>query len=90
MVEDSYFGVLGIGLGCQARGDIRLKSADPAQQPLINFNLGDHPFDRRLLIETLRVICQVHKTKAINKFFKGHLIGPEGESDEQLWVYVLI
>lgn len=69
----------------QSRGTVTLRSADPAEPPLIDPKFLTHPFDCRVMIDGIRETqrmfsAPVFATKTIEK------LGPENDSDEIILV----
>ncbi|MGN6145317.1 MAG: GMC family oxidoreductase [Mesorhizobium sp.] len=73
----------------RSRGSIRLRSADPADQPLVDPNYLDDPYDREMAIRSVRIIREVLKQEAIAPFIAHErLPGDDALSDEQIMAYV--
>ncbi|RPA95618.1 alcohol oxidase [Choiromyces venosus 120613-1] len=54
-----------------SRGSISLKSADPAEQPLIDPRYFSHPYDVRIAVEAVKAAVKIFKTKALSACFVG-------------------
>jgi hypothetical protein len=69
----------------QSLGSVTLKSADPNDPPIIDLNVLDHPYDRRVLIEALRESYRFLQSGIfpVDKI----LDGPKSDSDEDLLVW---
>jgi choline dehydrogenase len=70
----------------QSRGEIKLSSRDPKDPAIIDFHYLEHPFDRLVIIETVREILKFLKTPMLGKSWKGIVDGPKTESDDDIWV----
>lgn len=71
----------------QSRGEIRLSSADPNEQPHIDPKMLDHPFDRQLIITGLREMLALRLTTAIERFWEADILAPADLSDAMIWVH---
>lgn len=72
----------------RARGSVRLRSADPADQPLVDCNFFGHRDDLRLTIASLRVARQLLDTEPIaSKLARELLPGESLVADERLGEY---
>lgn len=72
----------------KARGSVRLRSANPADKPLIDANFFGHPDDLRLTLASLRFARQLLATKPIGpKIAEELLPGSDIASDEALVEY---
>ena len=72
-----------------ARGHLRLKSADPRQKPAMLFNYLSTDQDRREWVEAIRVTRDIMRQPAFGAFSTGELSpGPSVETDEEIlrWV----
>ena len=63
-----------------SEGELRLKSTDPRQQPEMDFNLLDDPFDLKRMRDGLRICNDLFSDKA----FEGIVDRRSGPSDEVL------
>lgn len=61
---------------CQAKGTVKLASADPSVPPLINPNYLGHPYDVRMAIEVLRQLLKIAQTDTYRRILKDTLVGP--------------
>jgi len=69
----------------QSKGSVRLRSKDPLAAPLIDPNFLSHAFDRRVLIEGMKVMkrllsAPVYAEKMLETYM------PADDSDEAIWV----
>ena len=72
-----------------ARGTLRLKSADPGMHPALRFNYLSTEQDRREWVETIRAVRHILSQPALHPFDGGELSpGPDVQTDEQIldWV----
>jgi choline dehydrogenase len=72
-----------------ARGSVKIVSADPAVHPAIRFNYISTPEDRREWVEAIRLARRILEQPAMDPFNGGELSpGPAVETDEQIldWV----
>jgi len=68
----------------QARGEVTLQSSDPNVPLLFDPKFLEHPFDRRVAIESLRALLRVASSESYKKGIVAQLFGPASESDEDL------
>ena len=72
-----------------ARGSVRITSADPAVHPALRFNYLSTPTDCREWVEAIRVARDILSQPAFDAFNGGELSpGPDVQTDEQIldWV----
>jgi choline dehydrogenase len=72
-----------------ARGSVKIKSADPRVHPALRFNYLSTAQDRREWVEAIHVARQILSQPAFNELNDGELSpGPEVQTDEQIldWV----
>lgn len=71
----------------QSKGSVRLHSNDPSAAPLIDPNFLSHAFDRRFLIEGMKVTKRLLTAPLYaEKTLKTYI--PVDDSDEAIWVSV--
>lgn len=70
----------------QSRGSVKLKSANPAENPLIELPYLQHNYDRYVLIHAVRKAMALVKTPSYEKYYKSRIFGPKSPSDEDIWV----
>lgn len=80
MRGQDHLSPIGIGVSlclylAKSEGELRLMSKDPAQQPYLNFNLLNHPFDRARLREAIRLCAALLSHKAFDGIIS-HRIAP--------------
>jgi len=72
----------------KARGSVRLRSANPADKPLVDANFFGHPDDLRLTLASLRHARRLLATKPVGPKIAEELLPGAGvESDEALVQY---
>jgi choline dehydrogenase-like flavoprotein len=72
----------------RSRGTVRLRSADPADHPLIDPNYWSDPHDRALSIEGLRIGREIMRQKALEPFIMAERMpGPDVRTDAELAEY---
>jgi choline dehydrogenase-like flavoprotein len=72
----------------RSRGTVRLKSADPADHPLIDPNYWSDPYDRAMSIEGLRMAREIFRQKALQSYILAERMpGPGKESEDELAEY---
>ncbi len=70
-------------------GSVRLKSADPMEQPLVDPNYLDHPHDRKMALTSIRTIREILTQGEIARFIDAErLPGPEATTDEEIMAYI--
>jgi len=72
----------------RSRGTVRLKSADPAELPLIDPNYWADPFDRQMSIKGLRIARDILQQDALKPFVEREILpGPNLTTDDELADY---
>jgi choline dehydrogenase len=72
-----------------ARGSVRIKSADPREHPALRFNYLSTDQDRREWVEAIRVARDILAQPAMKEFNGGEISpGPTVETDEQILEWV--
>ncbi|OZI72041.1 GMC family oxidoreductase [Bordetella genomosp. 12] len=92
--KEGYVGVLddfpGMTAGVwqhrpQSRGQVRVRSADPMQDPLIRANYLSHPDDQITLVRGIRLARSLLQSQALAPYFDGEALpGPLCQSDTEL------
>ena len=79
----------GIQLAAGA-GELRLNSADPAEQPFLDYRYLEDPFDLERLRETVRLCVKLGESEAFNDIIQERIepTDAELESDESLDEYL--
>jgi choline dehydrogenase-like flavoprotein len=66
-----------------------LRSANPADEPLIDPNYLDDPYDRAMALKSVRIIRELLKQEAIAPLIEHErLPGDNAHTDEQIMAYV--
>lgn len=69
-------------------GTVRLKSADPAEHPLIDPNYWADPYDRAMSIKGLRIAREIMRQQALKEYVMREVLpGPGIETDDELFDY---
>lgn len=72
----------------RSRGTVRLKSADPADAPLIDPNYWADPYDRQMSIKGLRIARDILSQDALKPFVEREVLPGSGlTTDEELAEY---
>ncbi|HBQ32282.1 MAG TPA: alanine-phosphoribitol ligase, partial [Ochrobactrum anthropi] len=73
----------------RSRGSIKLRSSNAADEPIIDPNYLDDPYDRQMAIKSVRMIREVLSQEAISSIIEHErLPGPNAQSDEEIMSYV--
>ena len=73
-------------MGGQATGEVKLRSKDPKDPPLIDPKFLSHPYDRRVAIESVREALEFLDLPNLAKDQVRLAKGPAGRSDEEILV----
>ena len=73
-------------MGGQAAGEVKLRSGDPKDPPLLDPKFLSHPFDRRVAIESMREALDFMDLPGLAKDQIRLAKGPTGRSDEEILV----
>ncbi|NYT84166.1 GMC family oxidoreductase [Pollutimonas harenae] len=69
----------------QSRGHVRIKSADPFEDPIVQPNYLEHPQDQLTLIRGIRLARKLLQSKALERYFDEETLpGKLCESDNEL------
>jgi choline dehydrogenase-like flavoprotein len=72
----------------ESRGTVRLRSADPADEPLIDPNYLSEAKDRAMAVKSVRIIREVLSQNAISHLIDNErLPGVAAQSDEEIMAY---
>ena len=72
----------------RSRGTVRLKSANPADMPLIDPNYWADPYDRQMSIKGLRIARDILRQDALKSYVEREVLpGPGLASDDELADY---
>jgi choline dehydrogenase-like flavoprotein len=70
-------------------GSVRLRSSDPADEPLVDPNYLDDPYDRAMALKSVRIIREVLAQSEIARFIKvERLPGTDARSDDEIMAYI--
>jgi choline dehydrogenase-like flavoprotein len=83
----NYSCMLVFYFNAQARGTVMLQSSDPKVPLKFDPKFLGTPFDRRVAVESLRDAFRVAKHEAFTKDNESQIVGPAGDSDEELLEY---
>jgi choline dehydrogenase len=88
-IEGHGFTVNSTFLRPRSRGSVRLRSANPADEPLIDPNYLADPYDRAMALQSVKIIRAVLKQGAIAPLISHErLPGDKAVSDDQLMAYI--
>ena len=73
-------------MGGQAAGEIKLRSGDPKDPPLLDPKFLSHPFDRRVVIKSVREALELMDLPSLAKDQVRLATGPARRSDEEILV----
>ena len=69
----------------ESRGEIRLRSKNPADKPLIDPRYLDSPYDMDVLVRGIRLAREIARSEPLAQYLKGEATpGPEVLTDEQI------
>lgn len=68
--DSSYMTPLAILMNPQSRGSVTLRSADPKDAPVIDLKLLDHPFDKKVMVDSIRETMKFHQESAVGKYLR--------------------
>ena len=69
----------------RSRGYLRVQSKDPAMQPLIQPNYLSDPHDRKVMVEGMNVLREIHARPAFRKYWDKELIpGDDVRTDAEM------
>ncbi|KAI1096782.1 GMC oxidoreductase [Rostrohypoxylon terebratum] len=71
----------------QSRGEVTLQSADPIAPPLIDPKFLSTPFDQRAVVEIMKEANKFLHSEGYAKDTVATIMGPTGDSDEELLDY---
>jgi choline dehydrogenase-like flavoprotein len=70
----------------QSEGEVTLNSADPADAPVSDPKLLSHPYDKRVMIETMKSMMDYLEAPVFKKNTVKMIGCPKSRSDEDIWV----
>ncbi|KAL6714199.1 hypothetical protein ACLMJK_008694 [Lecanora helva] len=85
---ESYLSTMVGFNGGNGKGEIRLRSSDPNDHPIIEPNYLSRPVDRRFAIEAVRGTLELLDIPALSKDRTGYCTGPKGSSDEEILQFI--
>jgi len=69
----------------ESRGQVRIRSADPSQDPVILANYLEHEGDQLTLVRGIRLARRLLRSQALSQYFDSEVLpGPMCESDSEL------
>ncbi|KAH7313220.1 glucose-methanol-choline oxidoreductase [Rhexocercosporidium sp. MPI-PUGE-AT-0058] len=84
-----YFGITVMGMNPQSSGSLRLASTDVNDASIIDPQLLTHPFDKRVMIDSVADSLKIFKaTDIYKKGFVGWLSGPETDGPDDVEVFI--
>jgi len=73
----------------ESRGKLTLRSADPDAQPRLQPNYLDHEYDRRMMLECVRLSREIFAQRAFRPYAGAELYpGPDAQSDEAILEFI--
>lgn len=70
-------------------GSVKLRSANPGDEPLVDPNYLSDPYDRAMALKSVRIIREVLAQSEIAKFIKvERLPGPAARTDDEIMSYI--
>ncbi|EXJ72603.1 uncharacterized protein A1O5_03749 [Cladophialophora psammophila CBS 110553] len=68
----------------QSRGELRLRSTNPADPPHFDFNALSHPYDLRSYINNTRKVMEFIEGDSNSAYFEGYINGPASKTDQDI------
>ncbi|MCJ1350462.1 MAG: hypothetical protein MMC33_000443 [Icmadophila ericetorum] len=87
-VTDDHITFVIAPMNPQSLGSVTLRSTDPKDSALIDPNFLNHPYDRRVAIESIRDALEILDDPEFSKDTLSFADGPRGRSDEELLEYM--
>lgn len=85
----SYISAVTFLMNEQSEGSVTLRSSNPDDRPVLDVAYLSHPYDRRVLRESIRETwIKVFENPEIKKDIKKKLLGPESLSEEDIDAYM--
>lgn len=73
----------------ESRGSVHVRSANPADKPAIHFNFLDAELDRRTLIDGMRAVRDIMKTRAVSELIGDEMLpGAAVDDDDALIAFI--
>ncbi|KAF2010118.1 GMC oxidoreductase [Aaosphaeria arxii CBS 175.79] len=86
---NTYLSAVAFLMNAQSEGSITLSSSNPDDKPVIDFAYLTHPYDKRIMRESVRQSwIKLFENPAIKPLIKRRLYGPETLSDEDVDAFV--
>jgi choline dehydrogenase-like flavoprotein len=83
--DTEFLGAICLLMNPQSKGSVRLQSKDPSAAPLVDPSFLSDTFDRRVLIEGMKVTKRLLSARVYaEKTLKTYM--PADDSDEAIWV----
>ncbi|KAK4941999.1 hypothetical protein LTR10_018180 [Elasticomyces elasticus] len=71
-----------------SKGSVSLQSANPREPPRIDPRFLEHPFDKRIAIETVREAVAIGRSSAYQSVIRCMVHGPEADDDESILRFI--
>ena len=73
----------------KSRGNVRIKSIDPFEQPHIDPNYFGEDADRKVIVEGVKILRKIYSQPSYRDLWDTEVIpGEDVQTDEQIWDYV--
>ena len=73
----------------KSRGNVRIKSIDPFEQPHIDPNYFGEEADRKVIVEGVKILRKIYSQPSYRDLWDTEVIpGEDVQTDEQIWDYV--
>ena len=73
----------------KSRGNVRIKSIDPFEQPHIDPNYFGEEDDRKVIVEGVKILRKIYSQPSYRDLWDTEVIpGEDVQTDEQIWDYV--
>jgi choline dehydrogenase-like flavoprotein len=82
---NSYISAIAVVMNAMSEGSVTLRSADPADKPLIDLAYLKHPYDRRIIREAIRSLStKLFENPTVKRDIKRQIHGPRSLSDSDI------
>jgi len=71
----------------KSRGEIRLRSADPTDRPVIDHRLFGHPSDLTAFVEGLKAVDRIFEAPAMARYVVGRNLPAQTPNDDDAWAH---
>lgn len=85
---DECLGVALMLMNPQSRGEVRLASSNPADDPVIEANYLSHPYDRQTIVNAVKEGMMFVRSAGVAPYVVGKVLAPESERDEDVHAFV--